>query len=112
MKEFIVLAVVLVLAWLGLAPRPAAAADPPALGSGGLPASLDLKAQLEKGLKCRRPEDFAYLAAIVKQVESGTLPRPLVDSTFAWARRQPSDRRVQYFQAALRNRAARLGIRL
>ena len=85
------------------------AADPPAVGS-GVPSSLNLKTQLEKGLKCRLPADFTYVANVVAMVECGTLPRSMVDSTFGWARHKPSDRRVQYFKFALRSRAAKLGV--
>lgn len=84
------------------------AADPPAsLNAGGV-TNLDLQQQLEKGLKARRPVEFAYIAQIVQMVENDQLPRELVDSTFVWAYKKPS-RRIQYFQFALRARAAKLG---
>lgn len=70
-----------------------------------------LKERLEKGLKARRPEEFAFVAKVVRLVEMGTLPEAVVDGTFFWAR---SKRRYpfQYFQHALTIRAQRQGIRL
>jgi hypothetical protein len=72
--------------------------------------SASLKDQLEKGLKARRPQEFAFIARVVTLVEQGILPRTLVDSTFLWARsaRHP----FQYFERGLRVRARRLGIPL
>lgn len=70
---------------------------------------VDLQIQLEKGLKCRRPVEFAFVEHVVDMVAEGTLPRGLVDSTFLWARRQ-GRYPFPYFQRGLKVRAARLGI--
>ena len=76
-------------------------------GRGGEVASL--KDQLEKGLRARRPEEFAFIAKVVSLVNEGRLPLSLVKSTFQWARRkQPYQ--MPYFQKALRIRAARIGV--
>ncbi len=85
-------------------------AQSPAVTGGGV-SNLDLQSQLEKGLKARRPVEFAYIRQIVVLVESGKLPRSLVVSTFGRARQKP-DRRLQYFQFALQARTKGLGIRL
>jgi hypothetical protein len=85
-------------------------AGAPAVTGGGV-SKLDLQSQLEKGLKARRPVEFAYLHQIVVLVESGKLPRSLVISTFGRARQRP-DRQLQYFQFALQARAKTLGIQL
>ena len=81
---------------------------PPALTGGGV-SNLDLQGQLEKGLKARRPVEFAYIAQIVQLVEDGDVPRELVDSTFVWARKKRT-KRLQYFQFALQARASQQGI--
>jgi hypothetical protein len=86
------------------------AADPPPIDGGGV-TGLDLKTQLEKGLKARRKVEFAYIAEIIKLVEQGKLPRKLVTTTFLWAQRQPS-RQLQYFQFALAARARGLNVKL
>lgn len=70
---------------------------------------VDLKKQLETGLYARRPEEFAYIGRVVRQVERGQLPEKLVISTFAWARKKRPYPLV-YFERALRLRARRLGI--
>ncbi len=89
----------------GVAP----AASPPSLNGGGV--TIDLKSQLEKGLKARRPVEFAYIAQIVELVDSGKLPRSLVTSSYGWARQKPS-RKLQYFQFALQARAKGLDVQL
>ncbi len=70
---------------------------------------IDLRDMLTTGLKCRRPEEFAYIDGIVALVDSGVLPESLVRSTFAYARkRRPYP--LVYFQQALRRRVKKLGI--
>ena len=86
------------------------AVDPPAVAAGGV-TGLDLKTQLEKGLRARRPVEFEYLNEIVRLVEVGQLPRTLVTTTFVWARKQPT-RQLQYFQFALQTRAKGLPVKL
>ncbi len=98
---------ILWLAWTASSP---AGGPPPSVNGGGV-SNLDLKGQLEKGLKARRPIEFAYIAQIVALVESGELPRSLVTSTYGWARQRP-DRRLQYFQFALQARAKNLNVQL
>jgi hypothetical protein len=75
----------------------------------GLSPSFDLKSQLEKGLKARRPVEFEYIAQVIALVDNETLPRSLVDSSFLWARKKRT-RKLQYFQFALRAQAQKLGI--
>ncbi len=87
-----------------------AASPPPPVSAGGV-TGLDLQTQLEKGLRARRPVEFAYIAQIIKLVESGALPRDLVVSTFGWARGR-STRQLQYFQFALQARAKGLNVQL
>ncbi len=87
----------------------------PATGIGTLnpfsPKHISLKDRLEKDLKARRPVEFAFIAKVVDLVEKGQLPLKLVDGTFLWARRRIRHR-FQYFEFALRVRAARLGVKL
>lgn len=88
----------------------AAGKSPPSINGGGV-TNLDLQSQLEKGLKARRPVEFAYIAQIVALVESGDLPRSLVTSTYGWARQRPG-RKLQHFQFALQARAKNLNVQL
>jgi hypothetical protein len=85
-------------------------AQVPSVNGGGV-SNLDLETQLDKGLKARRPVEFAYIKQIVALVNSGQLPRSTVISTFGWARKQPN-RQLQYFQFALQARTKGLGIPL
>ncbi len=86
-----------------------ARADEPAAIGTNMGIQIDLKTELQKGLKARRPCEFQYIDQITAMIEAGQLPRSLVDSTFIWARKQPG-RQLQYFQFALRARADQLGI--
>jgi hypothetical protein len=87
------------------------AADPGAVVAAGGVTGLDLKTQLQKGLRARRPVEFEYIDEIIALVDSGELPRPLVTTTFVWAQKQPT-RRLQYFQFALQTRAKGLAVQL
>jgi len=71
----------------------------------------DLKQQLEKGLKARRPQEFAFVALVVDMVDEDKLPLSLVKSTFLWARKKAASTRYPfpYFERALRVRAAKQG---
>ncbi len=88
----------------------ATAASPPPVDGGGV-VGLTLRTQLEKGLRVRRPVEFAYVDQIIKLVEEGKLPRRLVTTTFMWAQRKEW-RQLQYFQFALQVRARRLPVKL
>ncbi len=72
----------------------------------------DLKDQLEKGLRARRPEEFAFIARVLQMVDEGTLPLELVKGTFQWARKKADLKKYPfpYFEQALRIRAKRIGI--
>lgn len=70
---------------------------------------VDLKTTLEKGLRCRRPEEFAYIARVLEMVEDDTLPEVLVRTTYGYARnKRPYP--FQYFQRLLKLRAKQIGI--
>ncbi len=89
----------------------ASAADPtppPAFDAGGV-MGLDLKTQLQKGLRARRPVEFEYIDQIVQLVEDDKLPYHLVITTFGWARVRRYQQ-LQYFQLALQARTRGLGI--
>lgn len=72
-------------------------------------AVVDLKIQLEKGLRARLPREFAFIDHVVGMVDNNQLPYDLVQSTFMWARaKKPYP--FPYFENGLRTRAARRGI--
>lgn len=65
---------------------------------------------LEKGLRCRRPEEFTFVRDISQRVEQGQLSRELVLSTYRWAIEQRADIPFYYFQYAIRLRAKKAGV--
>ena len=77
---------------------------------------------LRSVLKCRRPQEFAYVNLVAAKVDSGELPRALVLSMMDWARkrwrqeaesgRRKSDIPLPYFQQGLKLRAAEIGVSL
>lgn len=80
---------------------------------------LPLKEQLTLGLKATTKDDKEFINMVVQKVEQGTLPRPLVDSTFLWAReranrksRSRSLRPIVYFKPALAARAKMMHLTL
>lgn len=81
--------------------------------SSGAGQVADLKDQLEKGLKCRRPQEFAFVAAVVLKVEQGDLSRELVVGTFGYARKRANKVGTKYafpyFQRGLEERAKLAG---
>jgi hypothetical protein len=77
---------------------------------------------LRSVLKCRRPQEFAYVNLITAKVDSGELPIALVLSMMKWARdrskqeieagRRRTDIPFPYFQEGMRLRAAEIGVSL
>lgn len=73
---------------------------------------ITLEDRLKAGLKCRRPEEFEFVAAVAELVKNGQLQPDLVLSTYRWAVKQRPDFPFYYFQYALKQRAAALGVNL
>lgn len=80
---------------------------------------LPLKEQLTLGLKATTKEDKEFINNVVLKVEQGAIPRPLVDSTFLWARERAnrksasrSLRPIVYFKPGLIARAKMLHLSL
>jgi hypothetical protein len=73
---------------------------------------ISLEDQLKTGLKARRPEETEFIAEVARLVDTGKLPRKLVDSTFTWAMRRRQTYPFPAFERALRLQADRLGVGL
>lgn len=73
---------------------------------------ISLEDQLKTGLRARRPEETEFVAAVARLVDSGRLPRKLVDSTFIWAVRRGKRYPFPAFQQAIRLQAEQLGVDL
>src|SRR6478736_1297634 len=77
---------------------------------------------LRSVLKCRRPEEFAYVNLVTAKVDSGQLPVAMVLSMMQWARkrsrqeveshRRKTDIPFPYFQERMHRRAAEIGVLL
>lgn len=67
---------------------------------------------LRFGLRCRRQEEFDFVALVADKVEDGILPRDLVLSQFNWAREKRPHFPFYYFQFGLRLRAKEIGVEL
>jgi hypothetical protein len=100
-------------AWLlALASRPARADEQQAT----------LNETLRSVLKCRRPQEFAFVNLVTDKVDQGQLPKAMVLSMMDWARRRATQesaggRRTNeipfpYFQEGLRRQAAAIGVDL
>jgi hypothetical protein len=66
---------------------------------------------IKAALRTATPEEGGFVEKVVRLVDKGKLPRPLVDNTFDWARRKPQHR-FQYFKQALTIQATKLGFSL
>jgi hypothetical protein len=82
----------------------------------------NLNELLRSVLKCRRPQEFAYVNLVTAKVDSGELPVALVLSMMQWARkrsrqevenhRRKTDIPFPYFQEGMHRRAAEIGVSL
>ena len=73
---------------------------------------ISLEDQLKTGLKARRPEETEFVEEVARLVNTGKLPRKLVDSTFMWALRRRTNYPFPAFERALRLQADQLGVDL
>ncbi len=92
-----------------IAPPAIVSTRAPSCARAGQTGVADLEDQLNAGLLCRRPVEFAFIAHVVGLVDEGVLPLQLVKETFQWARKKRPFPFV-YFERALRIRAAAIGV--
>ena len=78
----------------------------------GADEQVSLKNTLEKGLYCRKPNEFQFVALVVQKVEQKQLSSEIVLSMFKWSRERRPHFPFPYFEAGLRHRAAALGVEL
>jgi hypothetical protein len=71
---------------------------------------ISLEDRLKAGLKCRRPEEFAFVATVAQFVAQGKLKTDLVLSTYRYAVEKRPDFPFYHFQYGLRRRAAAIGV--
>jgi hypothetical protein len=95
-------------AFLGLLGSALVVVWTPAFAQEGKP--ITLEDRLKAGLRCRRPEEFEFVALVIKYVDEGKLSKELVLGTQQWAVKQRPDAPFYYFQYGLRRRAAAIGV--
>lgn len=105
-RWFCLLAVMGVIAAIGLPPTVSGKESPVS------PGGLTLRQTLEKGLKARRPSEFAFIARVTRKVDDGILPQKMVERTFLWARKHHQPFPMPYFEQALQIQADKLNIDL
>lgn len=74
--------------------------------------AVDLKNQLNSGLRIRTDAERAYVNRILQEVETGRIPRSMVNVVFVWARQKNEKYPLPYFQIALGILAKRIGVQL
>ncbi len=80
--------------------------------SSALAVTVNLDAPTMKAaLRTVTPEEGCFVEKVVRLMDKGKLPRPLVETTFDWARRK-NEHRFQYFKQALTVQAKKLGLSL
>ena len=92
------------LAGLMLWPRRLVAAEPKEQAS--------LEERLKSGLKCRRSEEFDFVATVADRVNTGQIPEALVLQTMKWSVKKNSKFPFFYFQTVIFRQAEALGVDL
>jgi hypothetical protein len=72
----------------------------------------NLEDQLRFGMRCTRPEQIEYVRLIVNRVETGQIPRAMVNLVYRWALKRNPAVPLPYFQIAMRELARRRGVTL
>lgn len=67
---------------------------------------------LRFGLRCRKPEEFAFVDLVTQKVDEGKLPLDVVLSMLQWARKRRPEFPFPYFQEGIKRRAAAIGVEL
>ena len=72
--------------------------------------TIELKQQLYFGLRTFLPEQQAFLDEVVARVDSGELPRSMVNVVFVWSRKRRPKIPYPYFEIAMRLLAEKRGV--
>lgn len=94
-------ALLLPLAWSA---TPALAQEPPQQAT--------LGERLKAGLRCRRPEEFAFVALVAEKVEAGELTQNMVLNAMKYANKKRPKFPFFYFQAVVFKQAEAVGVDL
>lgn len=72
--------------------------------------TVELRDQLNFGLRTFQPQQQAFINDIVARVDNGQLPRSMVNVVFVWARKRKPTIPYPYFEIAMRLLSERRGI--
>ena len=74
--------------------------------------TVELRIQLQNGLRVFLPEQQAFLDSVLAAVDSGQLPRAMVNLVYVWSLRRNRKIPFPYFEILMRALAERRGVTL
>lgn len=74
--------------------------------------TVELRIQLQNGLRVFLPEQQDFLDTVLAAVDSGQLPRAMVNMVYVWSLRRNRKIPFPYFEIAMRALAERRGVKL
>lgn len=74
--------------------------------------TVELRIQLQNGLRVFLPEQQDFLDQVLTAVDSGQLPRAMVNMVYVWSLRRNRKFPFPYFEVAMRALAERRGVML
>lgn len=74
--------------------------------------TVELRIQLQNGLRLFLPEQQDFVDQVLNAVDSGQLPRAMVNMVYVWSLRRNRKYPFPYFEAAMRALAERRGVTL
>jgi hypothetical protein len=72
--------------------------------------TVELRDQLNYGLRVAFPEQQAFVDQVVAKVDNGEMSRAMVNVVFVWARKRKPNIPFPYFEAVMRLLAEKRGI--
>jgi len=72
--------------------------------------TVELRDQLQYGLRAAFPEQKAFVDEVVAKVDSGELSRAMVNVVFVWSRKRNPRIPFPYFEAVMRLLAEKRGV--
>jgi hypothetical protein len=74
--------------------------------------SVELRVQLQNGLRVFLPEQQEFLDRVLLAVDNGQIPRAMVNMVYVWSQRRNKKVPFPYFEFAMRTLAERRGVTL
>lgn len=74
--------------------------------------AVELRVQLQNGLRVFLPQQQAFLDTVLANVDAGRLPRAMVNMVYVWSIKRNRKVPFPYFEIAMRSLAERRGVSL